>query len=168
MARSNMWKELMLNANGREIWFVRNKMKWNECRQPCARQRIGWNDITTIRINKSKVILGKHIKMNIYRKIIEAQTNWLNREKGWCRQAILPSSTKCLATNFEIASQHDIFRLNLILYFRCCSFLPVCQWLPDTFCYRRATKWLTISACLLSISSFHHIGSLFIVHLFTV
>lgn len=44
-------------------------------------KRIGWNDITTIRINKSKVILGKHIKTSIYRKIIGAETNWLNTKK---------------------------------------------------------------------------------------
>lgn len=148
----------------KKIWFVQNKMEWNEARQPCARQRIGWNDITTIRINKSKVILDKHIKTNIYRKIIGAQTNWLNRVKDDVAKPFCWAA-KCLATNSKLHlsmtfSVEFDSPFPVMLSFAVCD----CEWLPDSCCYRRATKWLAIS--FLFFAPFCHIESSFIVHLF--
>lgn len=125
-------------------------MKWTSS-TVCQSKRIGWNDITTIRINKSKVILGKHIKTSIYGKIIGAETNWLNTKKSttvttttsmflngssssssnrdWADGT---SKSKCLATIRNCISAWH-FPLNLIRFFRwwfiflCVSLLLRCN-----------------------------------------
>lgn len=123
------------------------KIKWNEMnlvKLVCQSKRIGWNDITTIRINKSKVILGKHIKCEHLQKnywswnqLIKYQKDDNNNndndddsrsitKKPSLTAAVAATTTvlsrrynqsKCLATIRNCISAWH-FPLNLIRFFR--------------------------------------------------